>query len=374
MVKKSWVYAALVVYFLTFFWMTPAQADILHLKNGQQIEGIIEDEGEDQVILDVGFGTVALKRTEILKIEHSDAKGKEAIVQQQQSEYFETGRWVPKGAEELFQRFKEIRSDRDGAFRAKTKKEDLIKKQTKLESEIASLKQKYSPLAEELKTVYPKKATYRHNKLVKEINVLTATIQVHYAESETLGKQITEADGKIHRYLNTYRDFKEYARGKIQEFRREQAEEKDRTFYDGIERSLKEMDEDFLQETVTSRHEGSNLIVNVTLNDKVTASLIVDTGASLTVLSRDVAKKLGIGPKATLGEIDAAVADGRVVKAQAVLLDSIAVGKARVERSMAAVLPTSESKADGLLGMSFLKHFVVQVDAKNDLLILERLK
>ncbi len=354
--------------------ITSAQADILYLKNGQQIEGIIEEEKESQVVVDVGFGTIALKKSEVLKIERSDVKEREAIVQQQQTEYFETGRWVPKGAEGLFQRFKEIRSNRDNAFRAKTKKEDLIRKETKLESETASLKQKYSPLAEELKTVYPKKATYRHNKLVKEINVLTAMIQAHYAELETFDKQIAEVDGKIHHYLMAFRDFKKYAQDEIPGLRKEAVEEKDKAFYDGVERSLKEMEGDFLQETITSRHEGAHLIVTAILNDKVTASLVVDTGASLTVLSQDIAKKLGIGPRSTLGEIDTVVADGRVVKAQAVLLDSVTVGKARVESSMAAVLPTSESRVDGLLGMSFLKHFVVQVDAKNDLLILERLK
>lgn len=351
-----------------------AYADILFLKNGQQIEGIIEKEDGEEIILDVGFGTIALKKAEVLRTEQSDAYGREAIVEQQQSEYFETGRWVPKGAEELFRRFKEIRNDRDNALRAKIKKEDFFRKQTKLESEIASLKQKYSPLAEDLKTVYPKKAAYRHNKLVKEMNLLTATIQAHYADVETLDKQIAEVDIKIHRYLGVYRDFKQYAQEKIRELRKGETEEKDRAFYDGIEHSLKEMEGDFLQETVTSHHRGSNLIVNAILNDKVTVSLIVDTGASLTVLSQEVAKQLGIGPKSALGEIDTVVADGRVVKAQAILLDSITVGKARVERSMAAVLPSSEFKVDGLLGMSFLKHFVVQVDAKNDLLILERLK
>ena len=360
--------------FFTILVASSAQADILYLKNGQQIDGIVEREDENEVIVDVGFGTVTFKKTEVLKVDRSDVRERAAIVEQQQTEYFETGRWVPKGAQELFQRFKEIRADRDSAFRAKAKKESLIKKETNLESELASLKQKYSPLAEELKTVYPKKATYRHNKLVKEMNVLTATIQAHYAQSETLNKQIADSDQKIHQYLSAYRDFQRYAQERIPELRKELAEEKDRTFYEGIERAIKEMDEDFLQETITSRHEGSGLIVNATLNDKVTVSLIVDTGASLTVLSQDVAKKLGIGPKAALGEIDAVVVDGRVVKAQAVLLESITVGKARVERSMAAILPSSEMKVDGLLGMSFLKHFVVQVDAKNDLLILERLK
>ena len=94
----------------------------------------------------------------------------------------------------------------------------------------------------------------------------------------------------------------------------------------------------------------------------------------MTVLSKQLADRLGVKPREELGEIEATVADGRTVKAEAVLLDSIAVGKARVERTPAAVLPFSESEVDGLLGMSFLKHFVVQVDGKNDLLILERLK
>ena len=354
--------------------ISPVWADTLYLKNGHQIEGVIQEEKSDQIIFDVGFGTVTLQKTEILKIERSEVREKEVIVQQQRTEYFETGRWVPQGAEELFERFKKIRDEREDAFRAKSRKEALLVKQTNLETEIASLKQKYSPLSEELKTVYPKKAIFRHNKLVKEMNVLSATIQAEDVQLEDLNKQVVQTEQKIHHYLNAYREFKQYALEKLPSLRSEQGGEKEKGFYDGIEKTIAEMDGDFIQEAVTSRRQGPNLLVDAVLNDKVIASLMVDTGASLTVISKNIADRLGINQKSVLGEIDAVVADGRVVKAKAILLDSIAVGKARVERSIVAVLPTSESKMDGLLGMSFLKNFVVQVDAKNDLLILERLK
>ena len=54
--------------------MPPLQADTVYLKNGRNIEGFILEENPESIKMDVGFGKVGLKRSEIENISLSDEK------------------------------------------------------------------------------------------------------------------------------------------------------------------------------------------------------------------------------------------------------------------------------------------------------------
>lgn len=120
-----------------------------------------------------------------------------------------------------------------------------------------------------------------------------------------------------------------------------------------------------------------HVIVEALLNNKVKASLILDTGSSFIVLSSNIAKQLEIdvNDKATK-DVQLVLADGRKVEAKYVILDSVRVQESEIEKIGVAILPEKESDAvskDGLLGMSFLKNFNFKIDQKNSKLILEKL-
>jgi predicted aspartyl protease len=57
-----------------------------------------------------------------------------------------------------------------------------------------------------------------------------------------------------------------------------------------------------------------------------------------------------------------------------VRLDSVEVGRSRVDGAIAVVVPADEPDFDGLLGMTFLGRFVTRVDTANGRLVLEDLK
>jgi len=120
-----------------------------------------------------------------------------------------------------------------------------------------------------------------------------------------------------------------------------------------------------------------HLAVETTLNKKVKANLVLDTGSSLVVLSSKIASSLGIDVSAEAGDtMDLILADGRKVKVQKVILDSVSVQGAEVEKVEAAILPEQDNSLldqDGLLGMSFLKNFSFKIDQKNNKLTLEKL-
>ena len=117
---------------------------------------------------------------------------------------------------------------------------------------------------------------------------------------------------------------------------------------------------------------GNSLFADVTLNRKTHAQFLVDTGASNVMLSQMTAKKLGINPQR--GQpVNAKIAGGRIVPARLVTLREIRVGNARVSNIQAIVLLQETGGGyDGLLGMSFLNHFIFQVDTQKGELILQR--
>ena len=123
--------------------------------------------------------------------------------------------------------------------------------------------------------------------------------------------------------------------------------------------------------------QSGHVVVTATLNKKVKANLILDTGASLILLSDKIADSLGIDADAkNTNPVELILADGRKTEARMVTLESVSVEDSEVENIEAAILPAKESATlpyDGLMGMSFLKRFNFKIDQKNDKLILEKL-
>lgn len=91
------------------------------------------------------------------------------------------------------------------------------------------------------------------------------------------------------------------------------------------------------------------------------ASLIVDTGASLTVITRELARDLGIQPDAARS-ISAVTANGRVEMAT-VVLEEITVAGRRVEELRVAVCDDCVGElADGLLGLDLQTTLRMRLD------------
>jgi clan AA aspartic protease (TIGR02281 family) len=114
-------------------------------------------------------------------------------------------------------------------------------------------------------------------------------------------------------------------------------------------------------------------VVTALLNGKVKAKLLADTGASMVVISRDVATRLGITDTGKEGKISVVLADGSVTTAVPITLDSVKVGASELKNVRAAISESAPgSGLDGLLGMTFLGHFHVKMDAKENSLVLEK--
>ncbi|MDD2928143.1 MAG: retropepsin-like aspartic protease [Candidatus Omnitrophica bacterium] len=128
-------------------------------------------------------------------------------------------------------------------------------------------------------------------------------------------------------------------------------------------------------EVTFSRNPGG-IAVSVMLEDKVSARMVLDTGASLVIITQDIAGKLGIDLSGAQPDLKVQVADGRQVNARRLVIQTMEVQGARADKVEAAVLLGDAGNlgfGDGLLGMSFLKRFNFEVDQKEKKLTLEKL-
>lgn len=118
---------------------------------------------------------------------------------------------------------------------------------------------------------------------------------------------------------------------------------------------------------------GSSLCVTVQLGRKrLPAKLLIDTGASATQITAPMARNLGLDLNRA-ERISAQLANGQMVYAREVVIPQIQLQGVRVANVRAVVLEQQiPGQRDGLLGMSFLEHFVFQIDADKPELILQQ--
>jgi clan AA aspartic protease (TIGR02281 family) len=118
--------------------------------------------------------------------------------------------------------------------------------------------------------------------------------------------------------------------------------------------------------------QNNNVFVPVTLcyrNKSVEVTMLLDTGASTTIISIDVAKRLGIAPESTELGISR-VADGRLLQTFVTSLDYLSVGPKVKSGLQVSIMPSSGPPLpfDGLLGMNFLGDFNYQLDVNNEMI------
>jgi hypothetical protein len=112
---------------------------------------------------------------------------------------------------------------------------------------------------------------------------------------------------------------------------------------------------------------GRSVIVSALLNRSVTGSLILDTGATSTVISRRLANLLSIRPTTTM--VGQTV--GGLITAPIARLSSLKIVTAEVIDLSVIIHDFSrDPRIEGLLGMDFLGQFRVSLDSQKQLLVL----
>jgi predicted aspartyl protease len=114
---------------------------------------------------------------------------------------------------------------------------------------------------------------------------------------------------------------------------------------------------------------GNHVLVPVTLEYKgrtVNAALVLDTGASVTMINTDIADQLGIEPSETV-KGEGQVVGGTFVQAAFARLGYVNVGPHTKRNMIVSIIEEKglRERRDGLLGLDFLRGMKYYVDFKN---------
>jgi predicted aspartyl protease len=116
--------------------------------------------------------------------------------------------------------------------------------------------------------------------------------------------------------------------------------------------------------TIPLETAGNHILVHAVLNHREAVTLLLDTGATHTMLTPEAARRVGLTPvpRALTGALQ--VVGGRQVRFPLVSLATLAMGEAVVKNLPVGILGTfpGTRTVDGLLGGDFLEHFTLTLD------------
>lgn len=350
-------------------WITPASADTIHLKNGQSIEGIISKETDTAVVLSFGVGSMTLKRSTIRSITRSSTADTRRISKDWEKRYYLHPKHVLQDLQKLAAAFRNTEAVRQQARQAHRRIAKTTKQAVARDRDILALQQKRLVVSARLKTTDFKHVEI-YNRLVAESNTINATIAVNRAEAANEKPTIQQAQKQISAYLDTCASFEQaFSTAQTKYLKGERDEQRDH-FFEQLGSAFNGIKKDFTDSAVPTVSHGGNTIVSVRINGQHSGKFVLDTGASAVTITTAFAKKLNLDLSRSR-EVTITLADGSTRKAPAIRLTSMQVGDARAENIEAIIMPAAPGQnLDGLLGMSFLKHFVVRLDGDSGNLVL----
>ncbi|WDQ15552.1 retropepsin-like aspartic protease family protein [Rhodopirellula sp. P2] len=130
-----------------------------------------------------------------------------------------------------------------------------------------------------------------------------------------------------------------------------------------IELRLAKIEQEVFSESIPLEIErNGSLYVTVSVNNQP-VRMIVDSGATLVTLPAEIAKALQIEIPTDAPLLRLVMANGDEISAKRVKLDSVRVGQFEAKEVSCAVLEPIASRADPMLGMSYLGEFKFEIDA-----------
>jgi clan AA aspartic protease (TIGR02281 family) len=113
--------------------------------------------------------------------------------------------------------------------------------------------------------------------------------------------------------------------------------------------------------------DGSQLLVEVRLNGRVSGTFLLDTGASYCVITPETARRLGIAEQAHAEAITLVTPTGEI-EAPLMMLRSVEVANSRARDIQAVIYPAVDAPLSGILGLSFLSQFEFSIDTRRRIL------
>ncbi len=361
-----------VTFLLTLFSFIPVKslnADIVVLKNGKTFEGIIKKETDNEVTINIGLGTVSFNRSQVARVKRTKT---DKLQNKWQRRYATQGKFVPPELKDFAAEFSELESSRRTAQQAKSSITSIQRKRPELFEQLTGIQNEISNIAKQFQSIDPDSNVQRYNSLVKRQNHIVSRSVII---KNSLVRDNDSADQhreKIAAYLSQLSAFENHLASVKSEYSDPPRDENVAVFFNSIDEQLKDFSTEF--QSIEVAHEGQqdHMLLDVRINNKISGRFLLDTGATYVTLSNDIAQRLNLSFSGK-NQIPVSLANGTKVNAQPVILESMQVGNAKASGVIAMVFPEAPNDGiDGLLGMSFLREFIIHLDPANKKLVFKK--
>ncbi len=356
-----------------------AHADTVYLKNKGVLKGVIRAEDPYRVTLSIGTGTMKISRDQIESIEKASEKENAAIEAAARKKAIEKGALVPESFADTARQLRELIAGRKAADDAKklldNAKSSLLSKKKKYKN----LRVKFDAVNGEVAGMDPQSDIMSYNRHITEMNSLNSQIASIVEDLNALSMKVPEYERNywkaITEYGNAVGNFRLEFDKKVEGMKSRGISEEEALYAGIASKAILDIEKGLNRDSVSLTKTANGMTVKAVLNGGTTCLLAVDTGASIVVISREIAQKIETNPNDTIEGVNFTLADGSTTKSDVIIVKSIKVGNSTAYDVPVAVSENPPGHGiDGLLGMSFLSNFNIKMDVANEKLVLETIK
>jgi clan AA aspartic protease (TIGR02281 family) len=347
-------------------------SDVVHLKNGRKLEGVILEESEQGIVLDIGMGSTTIAASRVDRIERSASADNEQTRKVWRTTYI-SPRDLPEELRPIMTRFTHLQGMRERALQSARGMPVAIRSLESTRKKLAADQGHYRKVSAQLATMSVDDDVDSYNRTVEKNNRMVAEVNKHQARMAKLQDEIERMEDSISNYSSESTLFEQEAVPVMAPYLDGSGDEVAQAWVSRTSKAFDSFGSDFSKLTIPIVEVNGGTIVQVQINGADPVPFILDTGASAVTISETLARQLKIFYDLKNGS-DVRLADGSTAKAFPVTLRSVQVGDATANDVMAFVLKRSPGPGvQGLLGMTFLKRFEVQFDSNSSKLVLKKL-
>ena len=369
--RAAWLKAP--VLWLSAFLAAATPADLVRLKNGNTLEGIVTSESGTEIVLEVGFGTLTLPKTSVAAIERAAAASAQTLRKSWRQQNILHARYTPPGLADVQQELMTLQGQHGAALQNHRRLTDLQQAIKREEQELQQWQDQEIALNKQLSRSpdTSRGAVKAYNDGVAKLHGLHASIlelnknnEKHLADMERCRRDLAS-------YPTAVLAFAERVKARKQQGAGADDPQAVAAFFTAVDAQLNAYLAEIKQVRIPYQRDKNRVEVIAKLNGVVEGRFVVDTGASAMCISEALAQRLNL--TRNLGEVQTTLADGSTRTARAALLNSVAIEGVRVEHVVTLIMPQSPAPGvDGLLGMSFLMECNIRLDPASGVLSLHR--
>ena len=230
-----------------------AGADTVKLKKGGNLTGVIKQEDDTSITLQIGMGLMRIQKSEIESINKINEKENDALEDAFRKTAIKRGTFVPPGLEEMAQKLKDIPGK--NVDDAKHQLDSWVQELDANSDKIKSLRADFDKKNKEILGMDSGVDVQRYNGLVAENNMTSAKISELWGERHKMGPKLSEyqaAYGKaITDYGNGIGDFGLYLDKTAEALKKRGMTDDESLYLETVRKSLADLQKSLSVDTVT---------------------------------------------------------------------------------------------------------------------------